>query len=246
MIASKRAFATSIVESDGFLDLPATAQLLYFHLNLCADNDGVVDAPKTVMRKTRTNVGDMRSLLNEGLVIWTEDAKIVIITDWLEHNKLRFDNNHYKHGRYYPLVQTLLPERSGSDTKELPLKTKQANIQQQYNDVVAQDIYERLRSTPWYISDNRARELIETYGADRCAAFEEKYRAAAQRREIGAGLLISFIENPNEPPPPTAVTTKEHPRAAVPEDQSDEGYMARFNAAHNAKIELLKKLKDEK
>ena len=40
--ASKRAFACSIVESDSFLDMSATAQLLYFHLNMCADNNGVM------------------------------------------------------------------------------------------------------------------------------------------------------------------------------------------------------------
>ena len=44
-------FAKTIIDSDAFLDMPLSAQSLYFHLSMRADDDGFVDRPKSVMRK---------------------------------------------------------------------------------------------------------------------------------------------------------------------------------------------------
>jgi hypothetical protein len=39
-----------IVESDAFLDMPASSQLLYFHLCMRADDDGFLGNPKSIQR----------------------------------------------------------------------------------------------------------------------------------------------------------------------------------------------------
>lgn len=39
-MAQKRMFTMKIVDSDAFLDMPMSAQCLYFHLNMRADDDG--------------------------------------------------------------------------------------------------------------------------------------------------------------------------------------------------------------
>ena len=39
-MAERRMFHSSVVESDGFLDLPVSSQALYFHLGRPADDDG--------------------------------------------------------------------------------------------------------------------------------------------------------------------------------------------------------------
>ena len=49
-MAKKRMFNVDIVGSDAFLDLPHTAQALYFQLGMRADDDGFVGNPKTIQR----------------------------------------------------------------------------------------------------------------------------------------------------------------------------------------------------
>ena len=42
-MAKRRMFSISLMESDEFYELSALTQALYFHLNLNADDDGIVD-----------------------------------------------------------------------------------------------------------------------------------------------------------------------------------------------------------
>ena len=39
-MAERRMFAKTIIDSDAFLDMPLSAQALYFHLSMRADDDG--------------------------------------------------------------------------------------------------------------------------------------------------------------------------------------------------------------
>ena len=43
-MAERRMFAKSIIDTDTFIDMPATARLLYFDLGMRADDDGFVDS----------------------------------------------------------------------------------------------------------------------------------------------------------------------------------------------------------
>ena len=45
-MAEKRMFSKQIIDSDAFLDMPLSAQALYFHLSMRADDDGFVDNPR--------------------------------------------------------------------------------------------------------------------------------------------------------------------------------------------------------
>ena len=47
-LAKKRMFSIEVVESDAFCVLPSTAQNLYFHLCMNADDDGFVDKWKGI------------------------------------------------------------------------------------------------------------------------------------------------------------------------------------------------------
>ena len=49
-MAQRRMFSRKITESDQFLDMPISAQVLYFHINMQADDDGFVGNVKTVKR----------------------------------------------------------------------------------------------------------------------------------------------------------------------------------------------------
>ena len=47
-MAEKRMFARSLIDSDAFLEMPLSAQALYFHLNMRADDDGFINNPKRI------------------------------------------------------------------------------------------------------------------------------------------------------------------------------------------------------
>ena len=49
-MAKKRMFSIYVIDTDAFLDMPLSAQALYFHLNMRADDDGFIGNPKRVMR----------------------------------------------------------------------------------------------------------------------------------------------------------------------------------------------------
>ena len=90
----------SIIKSDTFLDMPATTQNLYFHMLLDADDDGFINAPKSIMRMIGAKDDDMKVLSAKQFVIPFESG-VVVIKDWKIHNYIQND-------RYKP---STLPER---------------------------------------------------------------------------------------------------------------------------------------
>ncbi len=97
-MAEKRMFAKTIIDSDAFLDMPQTSQLLYFHLCMRADDDGFVNSPKRVMRIIGCADDDLRILFAKNFVIPFESG-VVVIKHWRIHNYIRKDtytNTAYK------------------------------------------------------------------------------------------------------------------------------------------------------
>lgn len=97
-MAERRMFAKTIIDSDAFLDMPATAQLLYFQLGVRADDDGFVNNPKRIMRDVRSSDDDMKILVAKQYVI-PFDSGVIVITHWHIHNYIRKD-------RYIPTTCT--------------------------------------------------------------------------------------------------------------------------------------------
>lgn len=106
-MATKRMFNLNIVNSARFLKMPIDAQNLYFHLNLRADDDGVVEA-FTVMRQIGSNEDNLRVLhAKEFIKILNEDL-VSYIMDWREHNSLRADRK--QDSIYKDLLIQMLPD----------------------------------------------------------------------------------------------------------------------------------------
>ncbi|MCK1209316.1 DnaD domain protein [Streptococcus uberis] len=97
-MAQKRMFSNTITDTDRFLDMPASTQNLYFHLNMHADDDGFVDSPKRIMRNVGASNDDMNVLLSKKFVL-NFDSGIILIKDWKIHNVIRKD-------MYKPTVYT--------------------------------------------------------------------------------------------------------------------------------------------
>ena len=83
-------FARSIVESARFLKLPATSQLLYFHLGMNADDDGVMET-YSIINLVKANEDDLRVLYAKGFVKILNEDLVTYISDWREQNKIRPD-----------------------------------------------------------------------------------------------------------------------------------------------------------
>lgn len=83
-------FTNAITDSDLFLDMSLSAQALYFHLGLHADDDGFVSSPKRIARSIGCNEDDLKLLVAKGFVICFDNG-IVVITHWLLHNSIRKD-----------------------------------------------------------------------------------------------------------------------------------------------------------
>jgi hypothetical protein len=92
-MAEKRMFAKAIVDSDIFLEMPVSARLLYYDLNMRADDDGFVNSPKKIMRMTGATADDMNVLIARKYVI-PFDSGIVVIRHWRINNYLRADRYH--------------------------------------------------------------------------------------------------------------------------------------------------------
>lgn len=89
-MAEKRMFAKTIIDSDLFLDMPVTAQLLYFHLCMRADDDGFINNPKRIMRDVRCSDDDMKMLIAKDFVIPFESG-VIVIKHWRLHNYIQRD-----------------------------------------------------------------------------------------------------------------------------------------------------------
>ena len=89
-MAEKRMFSNQIIDSDAFLDMPATSQNLYFHLSMRADDEGFINSPKKIMRSIGANENDFDVLVAKGFLIGFE-SKIYVIKHWWVHNYIRQD-----------------------------------------------------------------------------------------------------------------------------------------------------------
>lgn len=96
-MAERRMFAKALIDSDLFLDLPLSAQALYFHLSLRADDDGFVGNPRKIQRMVGGSDDDMKLLVLKQFVL-VFDSGVIVIRHWRLHNYIR--NDRYKETIY--------------------------------------------------------------------------------------------------------------------------------------------------
>lgn len=89
-MAERRMFAKKITESDAFLDMPSSTQMLYFHLSMNADDDGFVNNPKKIQRMCGASDDDFKLLVAKSFVILFESG-IIVIKHWKMHNYIQSD-----------------------------------------------------------------------------------------------------------------------------------------------------------
>ncbi len=83
-------FSLKVVDTDAFLDMPQTCQLLYYSLAMRADDDGFIANPKKIMRMLGSQEDDYKILIAKKFIIPFESG-ICVIKHWLIHNLIRGD-----------------------------------------------------------------------------------------------------------------------------------------------------------
>ncbi|MBD5806852.1 DnaD domain protein [Limosilactobacillus walteri] len=97
-MAQRRMFSQKVTETDKFLDMGMTAQSLYFHLGMNADDDGFVGNPKSIKRMIGASEDDLKALVEKDYLIVFDDG-VVVIKDWRVSNYVKPD-------RYTPTIYT--------------------------------------------------------------------------------------------------------------------------------------------
>lgn len=92
-MAERRMFAKSVIDSDLFLDMPPTTQMLYFHLAMRADDDGFINNPRRIQRMIGASDDDMRILIAKQFILTFENG-VIVIRHWKLHNYIRKDMYH--------------------------------------------------------------------------------------------------------------------------------------------------------
>ena len=117
-MAKRRMFSLDIVDSDRFLEMPQTAQNLYFALGMRADDDGFVSSPNKIVKIIGANSDDFNILLAKSFVM-KFDSGIMVITHWRMHNYIKKDR--YT-GTIYKLERSML--RIGKNKEYIYMDTK--------------------------------------------------------------------------------------------------------------------------
>lgn len=89
-MAERRMFAKTIIDSDAFLEMPLSAQSLYFHLSMRADDDGFINNPKRIQRMIGASDDDLKLLVAKRFVL-VFDSGVVVIKHWRIHNYIQKD-----------------------------------------------------------------------------------------------------------------------------------------------------------
>lgn len=113
-MAERRMFAKTIIDSDAFLEMPMSSQLLYFHLSMRADDEGFINKPKTIMRMVGSKDDDMNVLISRKFIIPFESG-VVVIKHWRIHNYIQKDR--YIKTKYQDELSELTLDENGSYRK---------------------------------------------------------------------------------------------------------------------------------
>lgn len=95
-MAERRMFTKKVTDDDNFMALSSSAQALYLHLSMSADDDGFCNQVSISMFKAHASVQDLQTLLEKRYIYQFENG-VIVIKHWRMANALRKD-------RYTPTV----------------------------------------------------------------------------------------------------------------------------------------------
>ncbi len=100
-MAVKRMFSKNVTNTDRLQSLPLSAQALYFHLGMNADDDGFVGNPLSITRCIGASESDLGVLVDNDFLIRFQNG-VYLIKDWHVNNYIRPDR--YQKTAYTDLI----------------------------------------------------------------------------------------------------------------------------------------------
>ena len=122
-MAERRMISKRVVDSDAFVEMPLSAQGLYFHLCIRADDDGFINNARRIQRDCGANEDDARILIAKGFLL-AFDSGVVVIKHWKIHNYIPKDR--YKPTAYQEELAELAVKPNGSYTRRKQLEADPA------------------------------------------------------------------------------------------------------------------------
>lgn len=89
-MAQRRMFSLKIVDTDAFKQMPASAQSLYFHVGMRADDEGFYAGVKSLMQSIHVGEDDLQVLLARGFLLDRGDG-VYVVKHWKINNYLQSD-----------------------------------------------------------------------------------------------------------------------------------------------------------
>ena len=83
-------FTKKVTDDDNFMTLSSSAQALYLHLSMAADDDGFCNQVTLAMFKAHSSVQDLEALLEKRYIYQFENG-VIVIKHWRMANALRKD-----------------------------------------------------------------------------------------------------------------------------------------------------------
>lgn len=120
-MAQRRMFSLKVVDTDAFCEMPSSAQNLYFHIGMRADDEGFYAGVKGLMAKIHASIDDLNVLLARSYLLDRGDG-VYVVKHWKMNNYLQIDR--IKETEYEEKRIGLYTKKDGSYT----LKPEKAAI----------------------------------------------------------------------------------------------------------------------
>lgn len=118
-MAQRRMFSLKVVDTDAFCEMPASAQNLYFHIGMRADDEGFYAGVRGLMAKIHASQDDLSVLIARRYILDRGDG-VYVIKHWKMNNYLQCDR--IKPTEYEEKRIGLYVKKDGSYTLD-PLKS---------------------------------------------------------------------------------------------------------------------------
>lgn len=112
-VAQRRMFSIQIIDTDAFMDMPLSAQALYFHLGMRADDDGFVSNARRIQKLVGAADDDLKLLILKRFVL-TFESGVIVLKHWKISNYIQKDR--YKPTLYREEKATLYLKPDGAYT----------------------------------------------------------------------------------------------------------------------------------
>lgn len=114
-MAKRRMFSMKIVDTDAFCEMPTSAQNLYFHIGMRADDDGFYAGVRGLMAKIHSTADDLNILLARRFILSVGDG-VYVIKHWKINNYIQKDR--YEPTEYEDKKALILEKKDGSYTEK--------------------------------------------------------------------------------------------------------------------------------